>query len=262
MKCKPWTERVAKKGLSRGVSRAPWKRRINRELEAKKAHGGNLWSRYWCLVQPFSARAMAGQVWKKWQFIIRTRQKSGKERAHELKKNAETTILIKFAFLRGLGTGKIYGKLSKNAVFPGKFHDNKTWGFFANFIARNFVVLWEAPIKLKKNAWDTGRVSLGHPAGQTGVYRPASQGFPVNYYRKTDRKGHFCQDTGRVSQGHPAIQGFFRNLMWFFLMCLFCSLKRAEKASCGEAVFPKGRFWRVCFLLCPPKVCSQNIWKS
>ena len=36
VKCKPWTERVAEKGLSRGVSRAAWKRRINRELEAKK----------------------------------------------------------------------------------------------------------------------------------------------------------------------------------------------------------------------------------
>ena len=38
VKCKPWTERVAEKGLSRGVSRGAWKRRLNRELEAKKAH--------------------------------------------------------------------------------------------------------------------------------------------------------------------------------------------------------------------------------
>ena len=38
VKCKPWTERVAEKGLSRGVSRAPWRRRRNRESEAKKAH--------------------------------------------------------------------------------------------------------------------------------------------------------------------------------------------------------------------------------
>ena len=67
--------------------------------------------------------------------------------------------------------------------------------------------------KLKKNPRDTGRVSLGHPAGQTGVYRPVSQGFPVIYCRKRDRKGHFCRDTGRVSQGHPAIQGVFRNFM-------------------------------------------------
>ena len=37
MKCKPWTERFAKKGLSRQVSRGAWKRRINRELEAKMA---------------------------------------------------------------------------------------------------------------------------------------------------------------------------------------------------------------------------------
>ena len=78
--------------------------------------------------------------------------------------------------------------------------------------------------KLKKNLWDTGRVSLGHPAGQTGVYRPVSQGLPVICYRKTDRKGQFCRDTGRVSQGHSAIQEVFRKFMYFFLMCLFCSL--------------------------------------
>ena len=29
---------------------------------------------------------------------------------------------------------------------------------------------------LRKKARDTGRVSLGHPVGQTGVYRPVSQG--------------------------------------------------------------------------------------
>ena len=44
-------------------------------------------------------------------------------------RDAETTILIKFAFWRGLGRGKIYGKLPQNAVFPGKFHDNKIWKF-------------------------------------------------------------------------------------------------------------------------------------
>ena len=38
--------------------------------------------------------------------------------------------------------------------------------------------------KLKKNPWGIGRVFLGHPAGQPGVYRPVSQGFPVVYFRK------------------------------------------------------------------------------
>ena len=38
VKCQPWTERVAEKGLSRRVSRAAWKWRMNRELEAKKEH--------------------------------------------------------------------------------------------------------------------------------------------------------------------------------------------------------------------------------
>ena len=42
-------------------------------------------------------------------------------------RDAETTILIKFVFWRGLGRGKIYGKLSQNGVFPGKFHDNIIW---------------------------------------------------------------------------------------------------------------------------------------
>ena len=78
--------------------------------------------------------------------------------------------------------------------------------------------------KLKKNPRNTGWVFLGHPAGQTGVYRPVSQGLPNIYYRKTDRKRNFCRDTGRVSQGHPAIQRVFRNFMCIFLMCLFCSL--------------------------------------
>ena len=44
-------------------------------------------------------------------------------------RDAETTILTKFAFWRGLGRAKIYGKLSRKAVFPGKFHDNKIWNF-------------------------------------------------------------------------------------------------------------------------------------
>ena len=56
------------------------------------------------------------------------------------------------------------------------------------------------PHKLKKNPRDAGRVSLGHPAGQMGVYWLVSRGFPVVYYRKSDnKKRHFCRDTGRVS---------------------------------------------------------------
>ena len=47
-----------------------------------------------------------------------------------LGQNSETTLLVKFAFWRGLRRGRIYGKLSQNAVFfPGKFHDNKIWNF-------------------------------------------------------------------------------------------------------------------------------------
>ena len=61
---------------------------------------------------------------------------------------------------------------------------------------------------------DTGRVTLGHPAGQTGVYRPLS-------HNAKKKKVLFCRDTGRSSQGHLTVQAVFRNFMWFFLMCLF-----------------------------------------
>ena len=63
--------------------------------------------------------------------------------------------------------------------------------------------------KLKKNAWGH---RPGHPAGQTGVYRPVSQGFPVNCCTKTDRKGHFfcgtpagCPRDTRPSRGSSEI---------------------------------------------------------
>ena len=51
--------------------------------------------------------------------------------------NAETTILIKFAFWRGLGRGEIEGKLSKTAVFLGKFHDNKIWKICKVYCQKN-----------------------------------------------------------------------------------------------------------------------------
>ena len=35
----------------------------------------------------------------------------------------------KICVLEGIGEGEIYGKLSQNAVFRGKFHDNKIWKF-------------------------------------------------------------------------------------------------------------------------------------
>ena len=48
----------------------------------------------------------------------------------ELIRDAETKRLVKFAFWRGLGRGKIYGKLSpKHCFFPGKYHDSKIWKF-------------------------------------------------------------------------------------------------------------------------------------
>ena len=61
-------------------------------------------------------------------------------------RDAETTILIKFAFWRGLGRGKIYGKLSQNAVLFLRNSMTIKLGNFTNLIVRNFVVIWEAPI--------------------------------------------------------------------------------------------------------------------
>ena len=72
--------------------------------------------------------------------------------------------------------------------------------------------------KLKKDPWKTGRVSLGHPAGQTGIYRPASQGFHVVYSTKLKEKGvSFGRDTGRVFHGHPAVEWDFRIVLCVIL---------------------------------------------
>ena len=55
--------------------------------------------------------------------------------------------------------------------------------FLANYLCIGFVPGGNSgkkrAHKLKKNPRDTGRVSLAHPAGQTGVYWPVSQRFPV-----------------------------------------------------------------------------------
>ena len=48
-------------------------------------------------------------------------------------RDAETTILINFAFWRGSRRGKIYGKLSKNTVFPSM---TIKFGNFANSIGK------------------------------------------------------------------------------------------------------------------------------
>ena len=67
-----------------------------------------------------------------------------REQTQTTVRDAETTILIKFAFWRGLGRGKNYRKLSKTLFFLGNSMTIK-FGNFANFIVRNFVVIWEAP---------------------------------------------------------------------------------------------------------------------
>ena len=84
--------------------------------------------------------------------------------------------------------------------------------------------------ELKKNCRDTGRVSLGHPAGQRGVYRPVSQ-----------RLWHFCRDTGRVSVGHPAVEGVVRDLCDLFLRAFSSPfLFRNEKKNSPKSSFRLG----------------------
>ena len=74
--------------------------------------------------------------------------------------------------------------------------------------------------KLKKNPRDTGRVSLGHPAGQTGVYRPVSRGLPVIYYRKRTEKGIFAWTPAGCPRDTRPSRRFSENLCDFFL-CAF-----------------------------------------
>ena len=75
----------------------------------------------------------------------------------------------------------------------------------------------QRPHKFKKNARDTGRMSLGHPAGQTGVYRPVSQGFPIE---KRTEKAIFagtpagCPRDTRPSRG-------FSDILCDFFSCAF-----------------------------------------
>ena len=51
----------------------------------------------------------------------------------------------KICVLEGVGEGENLRKIVPNAVFPGKFHDNKIRNF-ASFIVKHFVVIWEAAI--------------------------------------------------------------------------------------------------------------------
>ena len=79
---------------------------------------------------------------------------------------------------------------------------------------------------IKKNPWDTGRVSLGHlaPAGQTSVYRSVSQGLPVVYYRKLDRKkkGLFAGTPARCPRHTGGTnRAFFSDILCDFLSCAF-----------------------------------------
>ena len=97
--------------------------------------------------------------------------------------------------------------------------------------------------RLKINPRDTGQVSLGHPAGQTGVYGPVSQKFSA-IYKKNGQKRAFLPGHRPGVPGTPGHRVGFQKFYAIFLMCLFCSLlfptpQRAVTPNMPQwAVFP------------------------
>ena len=91
---------------------------------------------------------------------------------------------------------------------------------------------------------------LGLPAGQTGVYRSVSQGFPVYYSRKTDKKGPFCR-------GHPAIQGFSEILCVFFLGAFSAPCFRESYTA--ATVTPHRNASPKCCNMAPCEVSRQEV---
>ena len=85
-------------------------------------------------------------------FKASARQKRDRGRDSQPRlRDEEMTILIKFAFWRGLGGGlKSTENCPKTLFFLGNSMTIK-FGDFANFIVRNFVVIWEAPSVLDRN---------------------------------------------------------------------------------------------------------------
>ena len=55
-------------------------------------------------------------------------------------RDAETTILLKFAFWKGWGRGNFMENCPKTPFFPEKFHDNKIWKF-REFYCQKFCCL-------------------------------------------------------------------------------------------------------------------------
>ena len=79
-----------------------------------------------------------------------------------------------------------------------------------------------------RNPRDTGRVSLGHPAGQTGVYRPVSQGFLVVCSRKT---GMFVGPVGCPRDTQPS-KGFQKFYVFFcYVPFLLLSVRECIQAK-------------------------------
>ena len=77
-------------------------------------------------------------------------------------RDAETTMLIKFAFWRGLGRGKFTENCPRMLFFPGKYHDNKIWKF-CKFYCQKFCCHLGGSYFLAIFQWLYGGGRLGFP---------------------------------------------------------------------------------------------------
>ena len=102
--------------------------------------------------------------------------------------------------------------------------------------------------KLEKNPRDTSRVSLGHPAGQTGVYQPVSQGFPVSLHKRKLTGDRICRDTGDrpAVPGTPGCSGDFQKLCVIF-SCVPCLL---PSVAWEKIAFRRGQNIGAHYLVC------------
>ena len=80
----------------------------------------------------------------------------------------------KTCVLEGVGEGKIYGKLSKNAVFPEKFHDKKELEKFADFMVRNSLSFGRLLLTLSRRLAATESIAV-----QWVLMAPHPMGFPL-----------------------------------------------------------------------------------
>ena len=94
-------------------------------------------------------------------------------------------------------------------------------------------------------------MSLGHPAGQTGVYRPVSQGCPVVTIEKLTERGIFagtpagCPWDIRPSRGFSEFLGDFSYAPFLRPICGSSESVRLprERVTSGEVCVTSGQVW-------------------